>query len=108
MLLGGLAIGAEGAVGSFYNFLGAFVNGLIEDFNGGKITEAQEKQQFLRLFTRVLIRNGDGIAVLKSIMRLSGIDCGPSRQPLRNLSGEEELALKLDLEQIGFFNQILN
>ncbi len=107
MLLAGLAIGADGAVGSFYNFLGAFANRIIADFKEGEIAMAQEKQQFLRVFTRVLVKHGGTIATLKSIGRLSGIDCGPARLPLKNLSDAEEAALKSDLEQMGFFNKIL-
>jgi len=107
MLLGALAIGAEGAVGSFYNFLGAFANGIIADFKDGELEMAQEKQQFLRVFTRVLVKHGGTIAVLKSIGRLSGIDLGPARQPLINLSDVEEMALKSDLKKIGFFNHML-
>jgi N-acetylneuraminate lyase len=108
MLLAGLATGTKGAVGSFYNFLGAFANSLMEDYNNRDMGAAQDKQQFLRKFTRILKNNGDSIATLKSVIRFCGIDCGPARPPLQNLARQEELAFRNDLESIGFFEKILH
>jgi hypothetical protein len=37
------------------------------------------------------------------MMRLIGIDCGPTRLPLPSLSPEMETALAADLDLVGFF-----
>jgi N-acetylneuraminate lyase len=37
-------------------------------------------------------------------MKFLGIDCGPNRLPLQTISEEEEKALKVELDDIGFFN----
>jgi len=40
----------------------------------------------------------------KSIMRMIGLDCGPVRLPLRNLSDAQQDALRGELEKTGFFD----
>ena len=40
----------------------------------------------------------------KRIMKLIGLDLGPNRVPWRNMTDEEEAALKAELEAIDFFN----
>ena len=39
----------------------------------------------------------------KMVMRLLGIDCGPTRLPQPTLPASVELRLRADLERIGFF-----
>ena len=107
MLLGGLATGAKGAIGSFYNFLGHFANKLLADYYFGKMEEADNKQQFIRDLTRIITKNGNSIATLKTIIRFCAIDCGPTRLPLQKLSETMEKELKMDLLKIGFFDRIL-
>ncbi|MDE5554839.1 MAG: N-acetylneuraminate lyase, partial [Muribaculaceae bacterium] len=41
----------------------------------------------------------------KRIMKLIGLDLGPNRTPFRNMTDEEEAAMKADLEAIGFFER---
>lgn len=38
-------------------------------------------------------------------MKLIGFDLGPNRVPFRNLTEEEEKAMKKELEEIGFFER---
>ncbi|MBR5634997.1 MAG: N-acetylneuraminate lyase, partial [Prevotella sp.] len=41
----------------------------------------------------------------KRIMKLIGFDLGPNRVPFRNMTDEEERAMKAELEAIGFFER---
>ena len=38
-------------------------------------------------------------------MKLIGLDLGPNRTPFQNITPEEELSLKKELEEIGFFER---
>ena len=38
-------------------------------------------------------------------MKLIGLDLGPNRVPFRNMTLEEEVAMKSELEAIGFFER---
>ena len=40
----------------------------------------------------------------KRIMKFLGMDCGPNRLPLQNISDREEAAMKKELEAIDFFS----
>ena len=45
-----------------------------------------------------------GQPAFKAMMGILGMDCGPSRLPLRTLSADEIQAMKRELEEIGFFD----
>ena len=38
-------------------------------------------------------------------MKLIGLDLGPNRTPFRNMTDEEEAAMKAELEAINFFDR---
>jgi N-acetylneuraminate lyase len=50
-----------------------------------------------------LIRRTGGLAGFKAVMEWFGVDCGPVRAPLDNLTVERKNQLRADLEAIGFF-----
>ena len=45
-----------------------------------------------------------GVAAFKAMMAMLGLDCGPVRPPLRNLTAEENEQLRKALEAIDFFS----
>jgi N-acetylneuraminate lyase len=102
ILIAGLSIGAVGAVGSTYNFAAPLFVNLIRAFNEGDMLTARAEQARARDFISVLHRRG-GLSAGKSVMKLIGVDCGPVRLPLRQLTESQEAALRTDLEAIGFF-----
>jgi N-acetylneuraminate lyase len=102
ILLPGLALGAQGAVGSTYNFAAPLYLRIIEAFNRGDLAGARRDQSRAMEFIRVLDRHG-GLAAGKSVMKLIGVDCGPVRLPLRALTERDEASLRDGLEQVGFF-----
>jgi N-acetylneuraminate lyase len=102
VFLSGMATGAEGAVGSNYNFAGPIFNKVITAFNAGDIETARRYQQQARQIVIAGLNYG-GQPAFKSIMKMIGLDCGPVRLPLRNLTAEQYAALREELEKLGLF-----
>jgi N-acetylneuraminate lyase len=101
ILLAGLALGATGAVGSTYNYMAPVYHRLMEAFKAGDLETARRWQQLSIDIIAVMVRHG-GMPANKAMMKLIGLDCGPVRPPLRNLSAQEFKALQRDLASIGF------
>lgn len=106
LLLAGLAFGAKGAVGSTYNFMASLYNGIINDFEAGRILEAREKQLLSVKIIEILLRYNGALVAGKSIMKMIGIDCGDCRYPLNNLTNNAHEKLRNDLKEAGFFKLI--
>ncbi len=102
MLLSGLAAGAEAAIGSTYNFAAPLYRRLWEAFERGDLEEARACQQRAVDMVNVLFKHGNQPAI-KAVMKIVGLDCGPSRSPYPCLSAAAVAALERDLEAIGFF-----
>ena len=103
MLLGALAIGAKGAVGSTYNFAAPLYNRLIEAFTSGDIDTARQLQEKAMAMIEIMLRYRGALVSGKAIMGLAGIDCGSCRSPLKNLTSAEVDNLAGELDRIGFF-----
>ena len=103
MLLGGLSFGAQGAVGSTYNFAGPLYKKIIAAFEAGNQAEARRLQALSAEMVRIIIGNG-GRAGLKATMALIGADCGPSRLPTTNCTPAQKAKMKEELTKIGFFD----
>lgn len=103
VLIAGLSVGARGAIGSTYNFLAPVFHDLMADFQKGDLEKARAKQAEANAVIDVLIRFG-GLNAGKAAMKLIGIDCGPTRLPLRPLSEAREAEFKAEMERVGFFD----
>ncbi|MBN1542058.1 dihydrodipicolinate synthase family protein, partial [candidate division KSB1 bacterium] len=101
MLLAGLAIGVKGAIGTFYNFAAPVFNRLIDAFQNGDLAQAQKMQEIARRIVAVFFRHQGSLGAAKEMMRLTGIDCGPVRLPLRSLDTQTAQALETELRQSG-------
>ena len=102
ILLAALALGARGAVGSTYNFAAPLYQHVIEAFRSGDLAAARAHQARARDLVVVLRRFG-GLPAGKTIMNVIGLDCGPVRLPLIDLTDAQREALRADLDRIGFF-----
>jgi N-acetylneuraminate lyase len=101
-LLAGLALGVRGAVGSTYNFAARLYERLLRAFAAGDLAAARTLQLRSALLIRTLGEFGF-IAASKAVMSLIGVDCGPVRPPLRNLSQEDVSTLARRLEESDAF-----
>jgi len=104
-LLGALAMGGTGAVGSTYNYMGATYVRLIAAFKAGDLAAALVEQRRSQLGVDVLINGkyGDGANVGKAILAAKGLPMGPPRLPRLPMSPAATATLAADLEAIGFF-----
>ena len=84
-LLAGLCLGVRGAVGSTYNFAGRHYQRLIRAFESGDLAAARSLQLEATEMVKTLCAFGF-MAASKAVMALIGVDCGPVRTPLHNLS----------------------
>lgn len=101
-LLAGLALGVHGAVGNTYNFTGPHYRQLVHDFEAGNLVAARQRQLQASRMIAVLGKYGF-MAASKVVMGLIGVDCGPVRPPLRNLSRDQVRALAEELRGFDVF-----
>ncbi len=97
--------GAQGGIGGTTNYNGCELNGIIEAWQAGDLETAREKQNFSQEVINVICRYRGNIVGGKRIMKLIGLDLGKNRTPFRNMTDEEETAMKAELEAIHFFER---
>ena len=97
--------GAQGGIGGTTNYNGRELVGLIDAWKRGDLEAAREKQNFSQDVINVICNYRGNIVGGKRIMKLIGLDLGPNRVPFRNLTDEEELSMKKELEEINFFER---
>lgn len=102
-MLGALATGARGFVGSSYNFAAPLYHRLIAAFARGDLAAARTEQHRSTQLIALLARHGY-MGAAKAVMKMLGVDVGPARLPNGNLSTEQVATLRSELEQLGFFN----
>lgn len=102
MLLAALQLGVKGAVGSTYNFAAPLYNAVIEALQSGDMDKARACQWLAADMVRVVWKYR-GMAALKAMMPMIGLDCGPARLPIETLTPEESAAMKQELDALGFF-----
>jgi N-acetylneuraminate lyase len=101
-LLAALALGAEGAVGSTYNFAAPISHRLIDAFRRGDLATARAEQ--FRSVQLVALLSGYGfMAAAKAVMGILGVDVGPPRLPHARLDDGPAARLRGELERMGFF-----
>lgn len=105
-ILASLALGgARGGIGGTTNYNGRELTSIIQAWDKGLVATAREKQEFSQAVINVICHYRGNIVGGKRIMKLIGFDLGPNRVPFQNLTDEEELAMKKELEDINFFER---
>jgi N-acetylneuraminate lyase len=106
-LLGALAMGATGAVGSTYNYMGATYERLIRAFERGDwsaaLVEQRRSQQGVDLLYDAA-KYGDAVNVGKALLELKGVPVGPPRLPKLPMAADGKRRLRDDADRIGFFS----
>ncbi|BCU75304.1 dihydrodipicolinate synthase family protein [Luteolibacter sp. LG18] len=100
-MLGGLATGARGAVGSTFNWAPALYLDLIAAFQRGDLDEAQRLQSLSIAMIDAIAATGF-LGTAKALMGRLGVPVGPARLPLGNPSTAQVDALMIRLEELGF------
>ncbi|RLS55862.1 MAG: N-acetylneuraminate lyase [Planctomycetota bacterium] len=102
-LLGALAFGAQGAVGSSYNFAAPLYLKVIAAFQSGDLTTARAEQ--LRSVRLIELLAGYGyMGAAKATMGFLGIAVGPARLPNGNLTTDQLVQLRGQLEAGGYLS----
>ncbi|MFA6292601.1 MAG: dihydrodipicolinate synthase family protein [Victivallales bacterium] len=104
ILLAGLALGAEAAVGSTYNFAPRIYQRILDAFAKGNLAEARHWQERSQALISFLPRYGFGVQ--KVMMKLAGVDVGPARQPVTNLTPAVEKELCAQLTEVKLLELI--
>lgn len=104
LLIGALAMGADGSVGLIYNLLPRLAVDIYEAFRRGDMQEAQTLQ--IRS-NRVLdvwyaFEKVGGLSIFKAMLKLIGIDCGAGRPPHAPITDAQLEELSDALEAAGF------
>lgn len=87
------------------DFAAPIYHRLMRAFAAGDWATAREEQfRSVQLVATLAPRGFMGAA--KATMKMLGVDVGPARLPNGNLNAEQQLALRTELETLGFFDWI--
>jgi len=106
LLICGLSLGAKAAIGTTFNFMAPVYTQLIEAFNNKEIEKARAIQKHANEIIKIMLNTGSAVSGGKAMMKLSGLDCGPCREPIYNLTDQQFEKLKSDLKKAKFFELI--
>lgn len=98
-LLSGLAMGADGAIGSTYNFMGKKFKKIMNDFKAGNIDEAIKGQNEADEIITEMIKHGV-FQSEKAILSEMGIDMGECRKPFLPITDECRASMKKIAEKL--------
>ena len=108
MILGALATGAKGAVGSTYGFAAPLFAQIIKTYGEGKLKYAQSwMAKAVRLIRLIDKEPGPYHSCVKQVVwPLLGFEVGPCRVPQAILSEEEVVHARYRLEESGFAQEL--
>ena len=95
--------GAQGGIGGTTNYNGRCLVGIQKAWEEGDLEKARELQNYAQDVIDIICHFRGNIVGGKRIMKLIGLDLGKNRTPFQNVTEEEELQLKKELEAINFF-----
>jgi len=93
IFLAGLAMGADGAIGSTLNFMPEKYISILKAFKAGDYELARTKQAEANEVIRVMLSTGHSMNAQKYFLEKQGIAAGHSRRPFKPLTNEEKLSL---------------
>ena len=100
VLLAALSMGAQGAVGSTYNYAAPLYLKIIQAFEARDLQTARSLQQKAIDMVSLLIKYpGAG----KAFMKMVGLDFGPYRTPIQNMPKNQEHTFRSELDKLGFW-----
>jgi len=94
LFLAGLAMGADGAIGSTFNFMPEKFLGITKCVQAGDMAGARAFQDQANQVIQVLIQTGKALNAQKYLMELQGIPCGQCRRPFIPLTDTDKANLE--------------
>lgn len=89
VLLGGLALGADGGIGSTYNAVGWVYRRILDHFAGGELDAARRAQDVANWFINEM-NHYDFLLFLRQALRRDGVETGHGRAPLPAISDDQQ------------------
>jgi N-acetylneuraminate lyase len=102
-LLGALALGARGAVGSTYNFAAPIYLRMWDAFSRGDLQTARV-EQYRSVQLIVCLASFGYMGAAKALMEMLGVPVGPPRLPIGALNPERRSELRAELERLCYFD----
>lgn len=99
MLLAAVALGVDAAVGSTYNMAAPLYHQMLAAWAAGDLETARRLQSRSVKLVRTLQAYGIAAAA-KAALKPLGVDCGPVRLPLANLTDQAKAELWAELETL--------
>ncbi|MBO5934510.1 MAG: N-acetylneuraminate lyase [Clostridia bacterium] len=96
MFLGGIVMGADGGIGSTYNFMANKFVKIMELVKEGKIEEAREIQHDINKVVETLF-SIELMPAQKEVLNQLGFDFGNCRKPFRELTTEEKKIIEKEI-----------
>lgn len=96
--------GAQGGICGTSNYNGRCLKGIQDAWYAGDIDKARTLQNYAQDVIDIICHFRGNIVGGKRIMKLIGLDLGKNRTPFQNMTDEEEIQLKKELEAINFFH----
>ena len=104
-LLAAVVLGAQGAVGSSYNFASPLYNRLLAAARANDLAAART-EQYRGAELIVLMQKYGFLASAKELMRLRGVDLGPVRLPNAPMTAEQTAAFRREVAAAGILGVI--
>lgn len=105
-LMAAVVLGANGAVGSTYNYAAPAYHRMLAAVAKGDLEAARREQFGSVQLVRALIDFG-GLRAGKAILKMLGVDCGPVRPPIGPMTAEDEAALYERVKGLEIFTRPL-
>ncbi len=93
MFVGGVAMGADGGIGTTYNVMGRLFVQMFDAIHADNLAQAQALQTRANDVIDVLIDVGV-FPGTKAMLKLLGVDCGPCRAPFGMLTAAQQLQVE--------------
>ena len=103
MFAGGVAMGADGGIGTTFNVMGRLFVDLLDAMRRGDLAGARALQTRANAVIDVLIEVGV-FPGTKAMLKILGIDCGPCRRPFSPLTA----AYQTKVADIVASNMVIN
>lgn len=100
IFVAGLAMGADGGIGTFYNVVPEWFVGIHRLAGEGKWDEARALQSKVNAVIELGLQY-PAHAATKEMMAWQGVPCGECRAPRANLTAEQKASLRAKMETLG-------
>ncbi len=104
LLLGSLAMGAHGSVGTNYNIMPHMGVKVFDAVTANDLDTARETQKRMNAVIMLLLDTGNLLGAVNAVLARQGFAVGDPRQPLLPLPGDQAEKLLADLDALAFFD----